>query len=133
MEIKPIMFKQKYQVTEYMQMRIKNQMQDVICSKGDLDDNLRIHNQFMNEKQLFEKVFLIVSMIPATRNIQSIEPFLSLIKFELEKEGFDNCWNQFSTSLNEVLKADKVSVTQIEGVFRKFLMSLMTNFLIFKG
>ena len=131
MEIKPIMFQKKYQVIEYMQLRIKEQMKLIVCSKSDLDNNLRVYQQYMREKQLFERVYLLVSMIPATRNIETIEPFLSLIKFELEEEGYERRWNQFSVSLNELLKTEKVSVVNIENVFRKFLMSLLADLMIF--
>lgn len=131
MEIKPIMFQKKYQVIEYMQLRIKEQMKLIVCSKSDIDNNLRVYQQYMREKQLFERVYLLVSMIPATRNIETIEPFLSLIKFELEEEGYERRWNQFSVSLNELLKTEKVSVVNIENVFRKFLMSLLADLMIF--
>lgn len=131
MEIKPIMFQKKYQVIEYMQLRIKEQMKLIVCSKSDLDNNLRVYQQYVREKQLFERVYLLVSMIPATRNIETIEPFLSLIKFELEEEGYERRWNQFSVSLNELLKTEKVSVVNIENVFRKFLMSLLADLMIF--
>lgn len=131
MEIKPIMFQKKYQVIEYMQLRIKEQMKLIVCSKSDIDNNLRVYQQYMREKQLFERVYLLVSMIPATRNIETIEPFLSLIKFELEEEGYERRWNQFSVSLNELLKTEKTSVVNIENVFRKFLMSLLADLMIF--